>query len=204
MNIKQILAEDGSFSGGRVLPSALFGGVVLASGVSRYDQIFSVSVNDTSNANAKLLSNMANPGKLGATEKFWALQYGIQIQKYTAGKPTEADVNNIIQFINASRLEIFVGDSDQRVLDIPLCRFGNVFGFQTGPTTAGDGVGLSVPFNTSRWLQVPAIMGGKEEFPPNTNFRAQVTCGLSGGTPAVTATTYILNVIIEGLRFVRT
>lgn len=196
-NIKQ-------FSGGRALPANIVGGVLLVSGQKTYEDVFAVSYNSTNPAYSKLLSNQIDPGKLGSTEAMDVLSYGIQFQKISAGKATEADLNLLVQMLNSSRLELFTGNGDTRILDISLMRFNNIIPAFTGPTTAGDGVGVSLPINSSRWLQIPAYIGGKEELGPNTNYKGKISCGLTGGTPAVTADTWILNVMLDGIKFVKT
>lgn len=192
------------FSGGRSLPANIVGGVLLVSGTKTYEDVFATSYNASSPAYAKLLSNQTDAGKIGATEAMDILAYGVQFQKYTAGKATEADLNLLIQFMNTSRLEIFTGNGDTRILDISLMRFNNIIPAFTGPTTAGDGVGVSLPINSSRWLSIPAYLGGREELGPNTNYKGKISCGLPTGTPAVTADTWIMNVIMDGVKFVKT
>lgn len=201
--IDEKLRNVNQFSGGRALPANIVGGILLVPGTKTYEEVFSTGYNSPSPAYAKLLSNQVDPGKLGATEAMDVLSYGIQFQKLTAGKATEADLNLLIQMMNSSRLEIFTGNGDTRILDISLMRFNNIIPSFSGPTTPGDGVGVSLPINSSRWLQIPSYIGGREELGPNTNYKGKISCGLGTGTPAVTADTWILNVILDGIKYVR-
>jgi len=203
MKIGQKFASIEQFSGGRALPANIVGGILLVPTTKTYEDVFSVSYNATTPAYAKLLSNQTDPGKIGATEAMDVISYGIQFQKITAGKATEADLNLLIQMMNSSRLEVFTGNGDTRILDISLMRFNNIIPSFSGPTTPGDGVGVSLPINSARWLSIPAYIGGREELGPNTNYKGKISCGMGIGTPAVTADTWILNVIMDGVKFVK-
>jgi hypothetical protein len=204
--IKSIQAKLNSvnqFSGGRAIPANIVGGVLLVSGTKTYEEVFTVPYNSTQ-AHAKLLSNQMEAGKIGSKESMDVLAYGVHFQKITAGKATEADLNLLVQIMMSTRLEVFTGNGDTRILDVNLSRFMGIINTFSGPTTPGDGVGVSLPVNTSRWLLIPHYIGGREELGPNTNYKGKLSCGLASGTPAVTADTWILNVIFDGVKFMET
>ncbi len=206
----QKLEEQKTFKGSaRSYPSHVMGGIILAAGTVVYEDFFSLSATSTS-ALAKILTNLTNPGKLGNNEAFDILAVAPRFQKVTDGVATPEEVEKITHFLNSSRLEMFAGDNQTKILDLQLSRFSSIISATMHPVSASgstsESLSTTLPVNAASWLTFPSL-AGTEYLEPNINISARLTCGLTSGTPSgigtVASPVWVMQWIAEGVRYVK-
>lgn len=196
-----IIDNTNPMGNAQMYASHLKGGALLETGKTLYNTLFGLSVNDSSNPYAKVLTNLDNAGRLADSESFRAYQYGFRLWKLGDGVVTDAEAAAMTQIMSASRVKLFIGPNSTKVLDIELAHFNS--SIQMAKADGDNSVGV----NTLQWLQLPA--GMEQDFKENMNFRAELEVELPAGTPAALGESgdpaspqFVFNFLAAGRRIV--
>jgi len=139
----------------------LYSGFILD--VNKEHSLFGFAQNDTSVTLASLLTNMRQPGRIGANMNFVAMQLGIRLVKLGATAPTQTEIHDLIRYLASLKIELTVGDNETRVAEFTGSHILNPMTYATTesfatPTLAAT-AGSSTPWNQGGWIGLPDPIG---------------------------------------------
>lgn len=135
----------------------LYSGFIL--NADKEHTLFGFAQNDTSVTLASLLTNMRQPGRIGANMNFVAMQLGFRLVKLGTTPPTQTEIHDLIRYMASLKIEITVGDNETKIAEFSGAHILSPLTFATKeefvtPTLAAT-AGNAVPFNQGGWINLP-------------------------------------------------
>ena len=176
----------------------LYTGYALTSKLS--NKLFSFASTDTNVPLASLLTNLDQPGRIGSTMNFTAVQIGLRIFKVGDAQPTTAEIHDLIRYLGSLNMTVTLGDNKTRIAEFTGAHLLNQITFSAKDAGA-EGAAASVPFNSTAWINLPEPIGIED----NLTLGGNVDCNLAS-VPAsliAVASSYAFMVVLAGRKQVK-
>lgn len=184
-------------AGGQMYVADLWTGFNITS--DRENELFAFARTDRNVANARMLTNLTEPRKIGSTMTFKATQIGLRVIKTKSAVLTIDEVSAMKDVLNSAVVKINYGSNDTVIAEFTGMHLTNPVDFITGASqiTAECASGA---VNPAGFIRLPEPIGMQD----NVNIGGSVTFGKDVPTALTgTANTFAFVVILSGLKVVK-
>lgn len=167
---------------------------------NQVNELFSFSSTDSNVPNARLLTNITEPRKVGSTMAFRAVRLGLRLVSLKTGGPvTPTEFANMKHLLQASDVTITVGSNDTKIAE-----FSGLDLMEPIDTVASD--------STATCLAGPGLGGGIGWIPLAIPLEIQANCNIGGtvrfnttvpSSLTTTPNSFAFIVILQGLKVVK-
>lgn len=165
----------------------------------RDNELFAFARTDRNVANAKMLTNLTEPRKIGSTMTFKATQIGLRVIKTKDAALTLAEVTAMKDLLNSAVIKINYGSNDTVIAEFTGMHLTNPVDFITGDST-NTCESASGAINPAGFIRLPEPIGMQDNvnIGGSVHFGRAVPSGLYS-----TANTFAFVVILSGLKVVK-
>ena len=165
----------------------------------RDNELFAFARTDRNVANARMLTNLTEPRKIGSTMTFKATQIGLRVIKTKDAILTAAEVTAMKDLLNSAVVKINYGSNDTVIAEFTGMHLTNPVDFITADSS-NTAECASGAVNAAGFIRLPEPIGMQDNvnIGGSVHFGRAVPSGLYS-----TANTFAFVVVLSGLKVVK-
>lgn len=187
-------------AGGQMYVADLWTGFNITS--DRDNELFAFSRTERNVANARMLTNLTEPRKIGSTMTFKATQIGLRVIKTKDGILTPAEVTAMKDLLNSSVIKLNYGSNDTVIAEFTGMHLTNPVDFFTADATNNSSC-ASGAINPAGFIRLPEPIGMQDNvnIGGSVHFGRPVPSALTGEGGVAAGFAFV--VLLSGLKVVK-